>query len=90
MLFRTLNIPRNIFLTASRDHEDSAMRGSDLKRDRTGSSLSVQRLRLYASTAGGVGSIPGWRTNLPYALQCGQKRGKKKTRKEAKKMTSKH
>ena len=33
--------------------------------DRT--SLAVQWLRLHASAAGGVGSIPGWGTKIPHA-----------------------
>ena len=36
-------------------------------------SLAVQWLRLRASTAGGVGSIPGWGTRIPHASQCSQK-----------------
>ena len=33
---------------------------------KTGTSLVVQWLRLHASTAGGMGSIPGWRTKIPH------------------------
>ena len=33
----------------------------------------VQGLGLHASTAGGTGSIPGWRTKIPQASQYGQK-----------------
>ena len=33
----------------------------------------VQWLRLHATTAGGVGSIPGRGTKIPHAGQCGQK-----------------
>ena len=33
----------------------------------------VQWLRLCASNAGGVGSILGWGTKIPYAMQHGQK-----------------
>ena len=32
-------------------------------------SLTVQGLRLYASTVGGPGSIPGWGTKIQYVLQ---------------------
>ena len=32
-----------------------------------GTSLAVQWLRLHASTAGGVGSIPGRGTKMPHA-----------------------
>ena len=37
------------------------------KRD-VGTSLAVQRLRPHASTAGGMGSIPGRGTEIPHAL----------------------
>ena len=37
-----------------------------------GTSLAVQWLRLCASTAGGVGSIPGWGTKIPHAVCHGQ------------------
>ena len=37
----------------------------------------VQWLGLYAFTAKGLGSIPGWGTKIPQAVWCGQK--KKKT-----------
>ena len=35
-------------------------------------SLSVQWLRLCASSAGGVGSIADKETKIPHAAQCGQ------------------
>ena len=35
------------------------------------------QLELCASTAGGPGLIPGWRTKISQALQCGQKKKKK-------------
>ena len=38
-----------------------------------GTSLAVQCLRLHASTAGGIVSILGWGTKIPYAMQCRQK-----------------
>ena len=46
----------------------------------------VQRLGLHASTAGGVGSIPGLGTKIPSAAQCGQKENNnnKKTPKQKK------
>ena len=34
-----------------------------------GTSLAVQWLGLCASTAGGMGSIPGWGTKIPHAMQ---------------------
>ena len=40
--------------------------------------LVVQWLRLCTSNAGGVGSIPSWGTEIPYAAQYGQKLNKKK------------
>lgn len=42
------------------------------KRHIFGNSLVVQLLELCASTAGGPGLIPGWRTKISQALQCGQ------------------
>ena len=32
-----------------------------------GNSLAVQWIGLHASTAGGTGSVPGWRTKIPHA-----------------------
>ena len=40
----------------------------------SGTSLAVQCLRLCASTAGGMGSIPGQGNEIPNALQHGQSR----------------
>ena len=37
-----------------------------------GTSLVVQWLRLSAFTAGGTGSIPGWGTKIPHAVQRDQ------------------
>ena len=37
------------------------------KHSKIGTSLVVQWLRLYASNAGGAGSIPGWGTKIPHA-----------------------
>ncbi|XP_033257416.1 uncharacterized protein C19orf44 homolog isoform X2 [Orcinus orca] len=42
-----------------------------------GTSLAVQWLRLCASNAGGVGSIPGWGTKIPHAARCGQEKERK-------------
>ena len=39
-----------------------------------GTSLVVQWLGLRVSTAGGLGSIPGWGTKILQATQCGQKK----------------
>ena len=35
-------------------------------------SLAIQWLRLWASTAGGMGSIPGWETKIAHAVWGGQ------------------
>ena len=40
----------------------------------SGNSLTVQWLRHCASTAGGIGSIPGQWTKIPHAVGHGQKR----------------
>ena len=37
-------------------------------------SPNLQLLRPYTSTAGRIGSIPGGRTKIPYAVQCNQKK----------------
>ena len=42
-----------------------------------GTSLVAQWLRIHASTAGGVGSIPGWGTKIPHVMQHGQNKTKK-------------
>ena len=39
-----------------------------------GTSLAVQWLTLHVSNAGDVGLIPGWRTKMPHAARCGQKK----------------
>ena len=44
-----------------------------IKTDPLGNSPAVQWLGLGAFTARGVGSIPGWGTKIPQAMQCGQK-----------------
>ena len=49
-----------------------------VKTNEQGISPVVQWLRLHASNAGGVGSIPGQGTKIPHASQCGQI--KKKTK----------
>ena len=42
-----------------------------------GTSLVVHWLRLHASNAGGMGSIPGGGTKIPHAMWHGQKEKKK-------------
>ena len=44
-----------------------------VKKQSSGSSLVVQWLRLCASSAGGVGSIPGQGAKIPHATGYGQK-----------------
>ena len=46
--------------------------GND-KRRKPATSLVVQWLRLYTSTAGGMGSIPDRGTKIPHAVQHNQK-----------------
>ena len=41
-------------------------------------SLVVHWLRLCASSAEGVGSIPDWKTNIPYAMHIPYVQKKKK------------
>ena len=48
----------------------------DKKKRASGVSQVVQWLRLHASTAGGMGSIPGLGTKIPHAAWCGQKDNK--------------
>ena len=45
-----------------------------LKMIYVGNSLAVQWLRLCASNAGSMGSIPGQGTKIPHAMRCGQKK----------------
>ena len=49
-------------------------------KDTTGTSLAVQWLRLRASTAGGMGLIPGQGTKIPHAARCSK--NKKRHHKE--------
>ena len=42
------------------------------EREERGNSPAVQWLGLLASTAGGVGSIPGWGTKIWHAVPCDQ------------------
>ena len=51
--------------------------GNDILKMYPGISLAVQWLTLHASTAGGVGSIPGQGTKIPHALWHGQNDSKK-------------
>ena len=47
---------------------------AESRKERAGTSLAVQWLRLYTPNAQGMGSIPGWGTRVPHAAWCGQKR----------------
>ena len=53
-----------------------------IRNQKTGTSLVVQWWRLCASTAGSMGSIPGWRMGIPHAMWHEQKIKKKKTNPE--------
>ena len=41
----------------------------NLEKNRYGTSLAVQWLRLHASTAGGTGSIPGWGSSTCHTVR---------------------
>ena len=43
-----------------------------------GTSLAVHWLRLWASTAGGTGSVPGWGTQIPHLMLCGAAKKKRR------------
>ena len=47
---------------------------AESRKERAGTSLAVQWLRLYTPNAQGMGSIPGWGTRVSHAAWCGQKR----------------
>ena len=47
-----------------------------LKKLKIGTSLVVQWLRVLVFTAQGVGSIPGWRSNVFHATQFSQRKPK--------------
>ena len=47
-----------------------------LTQQKCGTCRVAQWPGLHASSAGGSGSIPGWGTNIPHALQLGQKNPK--------------
>ena len=49
-----------------------------------GTSLVVQWLRFHSSTAGSLGSIPGWGTKIPHAVWCSQKANKPEEKCEGK------
>ena len=49
-----------------------------IRNQKTGTLLVVQWLRLCASLAGSMGSIPGWGMGIPHALWRGQKKFFKK------------
>ena len=44
--------------------------------------MAVQWLRLQASNAGGMGSIPGRGTRIPHAVQCGQENKNEERKKQ--------
>ena len=51
-----------------------------LEKQDIGTTLAVQWLRLHAPTAGGMGSIPGWGTKVPHAIQLGHSKKKDKNK----------
>ena len=51
------------------------------KKKKTRNPLAVQWLGFRASTAGGMGSIPGQGTKIPHAMQHGQKERERETNK---------
>lgn len=55
---------------------------SNIKNSNCGTFLAAQRLRLYATNAGGMGSIPCRETKIPHALQHGLKIKEKKKKKK--------
>ena len=61
------------FKTASWVHEHRHAQTPESKYVTLGNSLALQWLRLRTSTAGGMGSIPGWGTKILHAAPCGQK-----------------
>ena len=46
--------------------------GPEIHHGILGTPVVVRWLGLCASNAGGMGSIPGWGTKVPYAELCGQ------------------
>ena len=55
-----------------------------VKTNEQGISPVVQWLRLHASNAGGMGSIPGQGTKIPHIVWLGEKSKKKKIKEEEK------
>ena len=53
------------------------MKNQRIKLKSDGTSLMIQWLRLLASVAGDMGSIPGWRTVIPHGMD---KKKKKKSK----------
>ena len=45
-----------------------------------GISVVVQWLEFHPSTTGSMGLIPSWGTKIPQAMQCSQKKKRKKER----------
>ena len=68
------------FLKPGRISEELKVNSFLLKVGELGTSLAVQWLRLWASTAGDVGFIPGWGNKIPQAESCDQEKESKKTK----------
>ena len=71
---KQLSIPQSLQRGSHSPKEKRSLQTEEQKR----TSLVVQWLRLQASTAGGVGSIPGQETKIPHAAQSSQKQNKQK------------
>ena len=58
------------------EHHDGGPLGGTRKRKVDRDFRGVQRLRLWAPNAGGMGSIPGWGTKIPHATPIKNKQGR--------------
>ena len=65
-----------IFRKSEKSYWQYHIAGMKSSRNGLGTSLAVQRLRLRASTAGGVGLIPGRGAKIPHATRHSQKKKK--------------
>ena len=62
---------------------ESSKKRKDIKKGVSGPSLAVQWLGLHTSIAAGMGSIPGWGTNIHKLLELANKKRKKQELKAA-------
>ena len=70
---------REMQIKTTMRHHFTPTQIAKIKKTAKGTSLVVQWLGLWASSTGGMGSIPGWGTKIPHAAQLSQKKKKKKT-----------